>query len=71
LAILILSKIRFRALEMGILNTTFIKVVEWLWLAFTVIVIIMLIGMKIGISSIRKKARRQQVYYAPNQIYVN
>jgi F0F1-type ATP synthase assembly protein I len=56
---------------MGILNTTFIKVVEWLWLAFTVIVIIMLIGMKIGISSIRKKARRQQVYYAPNQIYVN
>ena len=33
---------------MGILTTTFFKVIEWLWLSFAIIIIMMLIGMRCG-----------------------
>lgn len=52
---------------MGIFDNNFIRVVEWLWLAIAIIVIMMLIGVNVRIASIRKNARKQQVYYASNQ----
>lgn len=60
-----------RALPMGILDTKFIRAVEWMWLGFAILVLMMLIGINIGISSIRRKARRHVAYYSPNQVYVN
>ena len=56
---------------MGILTTTFIKAIEWLWLTFAIVIIIMLVGMRFGMSNLRTKAKRQMHYRAPNQVYVN
>lgn len=61
-----------RASAIGILDNPFIKVVEWMWLAFAIIILIMLIGLRVSMSNLRKQARRQQKYnYNPNKIYVN
>ncbi len=55
---------------MGILTTTFFKVIEWLWLSFAIIIIMMLIGMRCVIENLRSKGKRENLY-RPNQVYVN
>ena len=63
-----------RAGPMGLIDTQFIKVTEWLWLAFALVIIMMLIAMRCAMGNIREKARRsrtQQYTYRPNQVYVN
>lgn len=60
------------ASPIGFIDTKFITVVEWIWLAVAILIIMILIGLKIALHQLKKEARKHhKVNVHQGHYYVN